>query len=845
MLSMLRDFRFAARTFRKRPGSALVIVLTLALGIGINAAFFSAFYAMTARPLPFEDPNQLVDLFHARPSSGQTWIQLGSATYFALERDLERGAASETLVDLGAYVARTVNLRGQDLPERVSGVEITPSLFPMLGVAPAQGRGFTQADGRPGAPGVALLSHDLWQRSFGGDPDLLGRQIELDGELREVVGIMAEGFAFPLWHELWLPMRLDRAAAEPGPGGLQAIARVRSDLDPTRDLEAVDAALEAVLAGLADHFPDAYEDLAMHPRPLRRSWMPPATQVAGVVMQVLVSLVLLIVCANVANMVLAQASTRRQETALRTALGASRWRLVRQGLAESLLLSLVGAVLGLVLAAWQDAWIERLSAVPVPYWLKMGVDLRIAGFAMAVAVVVAVAIGLLPALRSTALDPNQALGAGGRSDGGIAGGDRRSSTALVILEYALAVVILVGALLMLRSYQQLRHGDLGFAADDRLTLAVSLGPDSLGSGPFEVDERLAYLDRAEQHLSSLPEVRSVAVTSFAPVGQTQYRMSELEVSGRAFEDSRAPKATIQAVSTGYFETLAIPRVVGRLFDRTDLERARSGEAAVVVIGASLAEALWPGEEAIGRQLRRVAPPSLGGPEGEEKGNATRDSWWTVVGVVGSVDPGKPLAGVDGRPPHQVYVPLGLSAEALLTDEPLLIVDSAAEPAYLGPHLRRELTTLDPRVPIFDVLTLAERIRQYYFAQHIWSRMFAVIALVALSIAAVGAYGVSSYAVTRRRREMGIRMALGALPAQLKRTIIGQNVGVAAIGLGLGLLLSWPMARAMSVLLHGVGFADPWVLGGVLGLLASVALVASYGPAQNAASVDPVRVLREE
>ncbi|MCG8460885.1 MAG: ABC transporter permease [Holophagales bacterium] len=581
--SLLSDLRDSLRGLRQRPASAAVIIGTLALGIGINSAFFTGVYAMVWRPLPFHEPHRLVAVYHAQESSGESWISLSPAAYFEILDEVDG------LAGAGAFDQTTFNIRSDLLPERIRGVRVNAELFPLLGVSPARGRMFTAADDQPGAAPVVLLSDQLWRRSFGADPEILGRLVHLNDEAHEVVGVMPPGFAFPLWHEAWTPLRLARGGAPSLDGGLQMIAR----LAPGTTEEAARSSFEAVAESMAAAHPDTLEGAGLVIRQLHDSWMPPVTQVAGIVMQGLVTLVLLIVCANVANMVMAQASTRRRELALRAALGADRARLVRQALVESLVLSFVGGALGLILAAWQGAWLEQISPVGIPYWLRMELDGRVLAYTLAICVLTALGIGLLPALRSSRFDLASALESGGRSDGGVAGGDGRLRGLLVVGEYALAVVVLVGALLMVRSYSQLRGGDVGFAVDQRTSLRVSL------RGEEQVPEKRArFLDGAVRHLSTLPEVERAAATSFFPVSQDGFRAAELEVDGLHFEEGRAPRATVQAVSEGYFETFEIPLRSGRTFTRSEsspsnvslpggeaaTEHAGAGGRAVAVIG---------------------------------------------------------------------------------------------------------------------------------------------------------------------------------------------------------------------------------------------------------------------
>ncbi|MEO1365967.1 MAG: FtsX-like permease family protein, partial [Acidobacteriota bacterium] len=542
----------------------------------------------------------------------------------------------------------------------------------------------------------------------------------------------------------------------------------------------------------------------------------------------LASLVLLIVGANVANMVLAQAMQRRQEQALRTALGASRWQLLRQSIVEGTVLAIAGGGFGLLLVLWQGDWMEQMSAVPIPYWLDLKVGPAAVLFSLGVTLLTGLGIGVIPGLRRGGGRLIEGLKSGGRSDGGATSADGRLRQIFVVGEYALAVVVLAGALVMVQAYERLQRADTGFAVGDRMTLKLSL--PSVPSGDDAARRRgLDAVDRSLEALRNLPEVTSAAATSFLPIESGAYYSAPLEVSGVPFEEGHAPRVTVQAVEPEYFGTLGVDIVDGRALRRGEYEDG----AAVALVSASLAERLWPGESAVGRRLR---------PDTEDV------PWLDVIGVAHDVEPGEPLAGIDRRPADQIYVPMSLTGygtSGYLCRTPALVLESSASAAALAPKLRATLAAALPEVPVFDVRSMELVLRQHYFAQHIWSRMFALIALVALGIAALGAYGVSAYAVNRRTHEIGIRLALGARPRRLMAGVIASGALQAAVGLGLGLALALPMVKGMAGLLHGVDLWDLQVVGGVVALLAAVSFTATYFPARRAATVDPVEALRDD
>ena len=812
MFDLLQDFRFAARILRKRPGASLVIVLTLALGIGVNSTFFSNFSAMALRPLPFDQPDQLVQIHRSEPAAGRKLIGVADGTF------LDWRENQNVFSTIGAFTFESFNLHAADLPERVEGARISAELFPSLGITPAQGRLFTADEDLPGGARVALISQSLWQRSLGGDPEVLGRTLDIDGESHVVVGVMAEKFAFPLWQELWIPLGLDPRQADRGAGRLQVLGRLAEGVDL--------ATAQSTMEGLSLEETQTYEEvpdgMSVALLRLHEAWMPPVTQIAGIVMQGLVTLVLLIVCTNVANMVLAQATTRRQELALRAALGADRRRLVRQALVESTLLALLGGGLGLLIAAWQGDWVERISSVPIPYWLSFEFEQPIFVFTLLITLGVGLVVGLLPGLGGNFDALAESLKSGGRSDSGTPGG--RTRRILVVAEYAMAVVILVGALLMVRAYQHVADADQGFAVAQTTTLSLALTGQSFARFQTGLD----FVERSLDELSTVPGVRSVAAVSSLPISRGGYKSAQVEAQGLAFEEEERPRVTVQAVSQDYFQTLEIPTDHGRTFHLADLRQA----APVTVINKRFADQLWPGEDPLGRQVRIDSE----GP------------WLTIVGTVGDVRAAESIAGIDTQPKNQLYLPLGYTTSdsyEYLTRTPSLVISSSTSAENLGPALRTKLAEIDSRVAVFSLQPMKKHLEQHYFAQLIWSRMFSLIGLVALLIAALGAYGVSAFSVSRRTREMGIRLALGEAPGGLMTRVVFQGLKLAALGLGIGLLAALPLANAMHSLLHGVGAGDPLVVGGVVFLLLLVAVAATFFPARRAAAVDPIRALRQD
>lgn len=806
-MSHLRtDLRSALRRLRLEPGSSLAIVATLGLGIGIVTLFFNAFDVMVLRPFPFVEAHRLVHVTEMQQRTQRRLYGVSAERFL----DLRLAGVSE-LAGLEAYDYEDFNLHAAEAPERVQGSRVTAGLFPLLGSQPSIGRLFTEAEDRSDAA-VVLLGDSLWRRSFAADAGIVGRSVRIDGRERVVIGVMPRDFAFPLWQQVWLPAGLTPASAEGR--RVQVLGRLAPGASP----ESAQQAMAAIVG--RPEAPGRNTEVGLRVLWLRDEWLPPITRTAALIMLGFAALVLLIVHANLVHLVLASAEARRQQTAIARALGASQGRLLAQSAVESLVVVIPAGFLGLLLAHRASLGFHRLSAIPLPYWLRFPLTPR------------ALAVGLIVAFGSSLLLGAIAAGAGFRSPlgpalvGGRSAGGREGSRlrrGLVMAQYGFAAFVLVGALLMWRSYEGLARHTPGFEVDERVTLRAALS-----SGAYsEVASRLDYLRRARERLATLPEVASVAVVSRLPISRGGWDATGVTTS-RGEKKEEAPLAALEAVSESYFATLGISLVAGRGFTAGEVEGGRP----VAVVSSSLARRLWKSGGAVGRRLRTS--------EGE-------GTWLSVVGVAADVEPGEALAGLERAPAHQLYVPLAIrfgNGESPLGSTPALVLATAAAPESLAARLRHELAAVDPEVPIFDIQTMRRTLQQFYFAQYLWSRMFAAIAAAALLIAAVGAYGVSAYAVGRRTRELGIRMALGAAPRRLLGSVLGQGLVFAGSGLALGLLAAIPLAVAMARLLHHVELTQPAVLGGAIALLGLAALLATWAPALRASTVDPTESLRD-
>ena len=815
-MSLFQDFRFAIRTLRHRRAASLIVVLTLALGIGANTVFFASYYGMVLRPLPFQEPERLVYLNQSRPELGETRHRASAAN---LHDWMEN---NPVLTTAGAFRGRTYNFQSAEEPQPIEGVEVTAGLFPMLGVEPILGRFFIEHEDAPGGPLVALISHDVWTQRFAADPGIIGQTVRLDDEIREIVGVMPEGFLFPNEGRLWTPLQSDAQAERRDRRYLDVIARLNDGVT----LEQAQSVMTALGTRLAELHPEFNEGWSVHVRPLRDQWLPPVTRLAAASQMVLVCGVLLIVCANVTNIVLAQATSRRQENALRAVLGASRARLMRLTLVESTLLALAGGSLGLMMASWGDVWTRNISPVTIPYWLEFGLNAKIVAYTVAITLATGILIGLLPSIKSSGYRLFEALKSGGSAEESSSNWVRKG---LVVAEYSLALVVLVAGFLMAKSFTNLAQADMGFEKEQVLTMRLHLAGRSYD--PPEV--RAAYLDEVLRRLDGLAQTTAVGAVNYLPISQNGHVTTTLGARDREFPESEEPRATFQTISRGYHEALGIPMLAGRSFTAGEV---REG-AHVAMLGRSLADLLWPGEDPLGRRIR-----TLRGEPGP---------WLEVVGVVDDVEPGQMIAGLDMFPEHQVYVPMAgevMGAAARMDNPPrmpFLVLRSRGDATALSAVARSEIRAADPGVSTFEVMSMDEVLKMFYFAQHIWGHMFSLIALLALVIAMVGAYGVTAYTVSQRTREMGVRIAMGASPMKLIVLVVRQGLAMAAIGVALGLMGAVPLAGAMESLLHDMKAVDPGVFTSVTLVLLAVGLLASYLPARRAARVDPITALRNE
>ncbi|HEY4588380.1 MAG TPA: ABC transporter permease [Thermoanaerobaculia bacterium] len=803
-LTILDDFRrdvaFSLRSLRRSPAFTLVAMLCLALGIGANAAAFSVLNAVLLRPLPYAEPDRLVRIYETFGSLTR------SSSSFADFHDWQE--QSHHFAALAAWVEASLALQGDAGPERIRVVAGTAELFPLLGVRPLLGRTFEPGRKEPGD--VIVLSEKLWRRRFGGEKSVIGRAIQLDGSPYTVVGVMPAAFDFPpsggadAWG-LFDPSPNVRSAR--GFGFLAVVGRLK----PGAPLETAFAELREIAGRLSRQYP-VQAGRGVNVLPLRETVVE-SSRPALLMLLGAVVLVLLIACANVANLLLARAAVRRREVAIRLALGASRARLVRQLLGESLVLALAGALLGTLLARWLLALLRPLveSALPVAGGIPL--DGRVLGFLLAVAVLSGLAFGLAPALQAARGDVRETLSdatakatAGGREKG--------FRNGLVVLEIALSLVLLVGAGLLLRGFFRLSGTPSGLVPEGVLTAHISL-PDAKVKG-----STVRLFQPLLERVRRLPGVRSAAVVSMLPI-QDAWTNGPYQVEGQPpLPVDQRPNAEWRVASPAFFRSLGIPVLHGRDFAETDGGKGIRR----VIVNEALARQQFRREDPVGRQLR-----------------IDREAPHTIVGVVGSVR----QAGLDVEPLPEIYFPyVQVGAEGMLGDA-VLVVRTSAAPASLTTAVRQAVWSVDPALPLFKVETMEQVVAESLSRQRLSLWLLALFAGMALVLSAAGLYGVISYLVAQRTREIGVRMALGAQTRDVTRLVLRQGARLTAAGIGLGLLGALAFTRVLASLLYGVSARDPLTFTGIAALLAAVALLATWLPARRAARVEPIVAIRRE
>jgi len=802
----MQDLRHALRGLRRGPGYAALVVGTLAFGIAANTVVFSAMNPYLLRPLPYGHPDRLVQVNVVNPVTGWDMDRLSVPQY----EDWK--ARSRAFSGLAAYNYGAATVTDTEGPERIQLAHLTANMFEVLEAEPEMGRGFMPAEGRPGGDNVVVMSDGLWRRRYGGDPSILGRAITLDGVKYTVVGIMPARFNFPFGSaKLWTPLREDPTGSRAA-NNLMLVGRLSPGWTRQRAL----AELDGIHRQLAMLHPDTDGRMSgVTIKPLREA-LNFAWDVLSISFRVLlgaVFFVLLIACVNVASLTLARGSTRAREIAVRASLGARRGRIVRQLLVESLVLAVAGGIAG-VLLAW---WITGLISPVLPEDLyrigEIDIDGKVLAFAALVTVITPVAFGLLPALRASRVDLSDALKEGVR---GTTGGGTRVRSALVVAQVALAVILVSGAGLMLRSFTAVRNIDLGFQPG-RMVVAEALLPGNTYPGAVE---RTAYVDQALAALRRVPGVAATSASNWIPLNHELFTTQVATPETEGTPAAEWPLATASAVWPDYFRTMGMSLLEGRRF--TDGDAA--GAQLVAVVNRTLARKIWPEGSALGRTLLT----------GNDPGHPTR---YTVVGVVGDSRAGD-LGSDDVGP--KLYTP-GLQGSARRY---FLLVRTEGAPSALVPAVRRALREADPNLPV-EVRPMTSVVAEDQLQWSIGSVFMGGFGAGALLLAAMGIYGVIAYSVSRRRREVGVRIALGATRGEIRRHVMGNGIRLTAIGLLIGIAGAVALGRVASSALYGVSPVDPLTLAGVLVLFLGVAALASVLPAERASRTDPVGALRSE
>ncbi len=806
MSTFFQDIRYGVRMMTRKPGFTVIAVIALALGIGANTAIFSVVNTVLLRPLPFDDPDRLM-VFRETKLPQFPEFSVAPANFLSWQEQ-------NTLFDrIEAHRGTTFNLIGKGEPERLRGAKFTSGMLSLLGVAPEKGRDFLPEEDQPGHDKVVLVSHGLWLRNFGGDPNFVGQTLNLGGEIYTVIGIMPETFRFPYREaDLWTPMAFDaRDRASHGGHYVGAVGRLK----PGVSFEQAQTEMVAIASNLEQQFPDSNAGWSVKLIPMLEAEVG-EVRPALLVLLGAVALVLLIACVNVANLLLARAASRQKEISIRTALGASRWRIARQLLTESVLLALAGGAVGLLLAIWGLDLLLTLAPENLPRVKDVAVDARALGFTFLITVFTGALFGLMPALQASRPDLNETLKEGGR--GSTEGGRRqRIRNTLVVVEIALALILLVGAGLLIRSFITLQHVDPGYNAKNATAVFLALPQKKYA----EDDQEVAFFRQLIQNVSTLPGVEDVGATNVLPL--TGDYVLGFNIEGRPPDPpGQEPSTNYYAISPDYFKAMGIPLLRGRFFTENDTKDSPH----VAIISESMAKRFFPGEDPIGKRINVT-----NGPE----------TFREIVGIVGDVK----QYGLDKETTLQTYEPYLQKPTTYMT----LIVRSQGDVAGLGAAIRSQVQAIDKDQPVSRITPVTEILSASVAQQRFSMLLLGVFAGVAMLLAGVGLYGVMAYSVTQRTHEIGIRMALGAGRGDVLKMVVGQGMALTGLGLGIGLggalALAKLMSSFMSDMLFKVSTTDPWTFAAIPVVLAVVAFLACYVPARRATKVDPMIALRHE
>jgi putative ABC transport system permease protein len=797
-----QDLRYGIRGLRENKGLSLTIMVVLALGIGANATIFSVARAVLLRPLPFNDPDRLIRLWESNPTRALP-------EYPASAPNFKDWQSQQSCFDqLAALELATFNLTGAGDPERIAAASITANLIPALGVRPALGRNFLPEEETTGHNGVVLVSHTLWQRQFGGDPDLQGKSIQLNGQSYTVVGIMPPGFGFGGSRELWVPLVLDPAKEPWRADRANRNIAVYGRLKPGVTFDQATAQMNTLAEHLQQEYPQSNAGWGVRLRTFYDWIVPEQVRRSISVLFIAVGLLLLIACANVASLLLARATKRQKEIAIRAALGASRLRLIRQLLIESLLLSGLGGLLGLLLASWGTGLIISSDTQPIARLGEARIDGQVLGFAFGLSAVTALIFGLAPAWRASRVNLAGKLNETGRSEAGRVASRLRSS--LVVGEVALALALLVGSGLMMRSFVRLQGVPLGFEPGKVLTMQISLPESKYG----QREARVNFFDQLLERIREVPGVIDAGATTQPPASSGNWAV-EISVEGEPASMDQSPSsADARAVTPDYFRTMGIPLLKGREFIRSD-----GGDK--LIVSETFARRYWPNQDPIGKRLR----PGSNNPAGD------------VVGVVGDVR--------DSNLQEQMRPVLYFPYAYIGMQGLVVAVHADAQPQPLAAALRAQVRSFDSEQPVYNIRTMDQIVSVVTAQPRFQTVLLTVFAIVALLLATVGIYSVMAYLVRQRRQEIGVRMALGADAVDILKMVIGQGMRQVLLGAALGLAGAFLLTRFMKSLFFGVSPTDPLTFIAVALLLVFVAFFACYLPAWRAARINPAVSLRDD
>jgi putative ABC transport system permease protein len=802
MDTLIQDVRYGLRMLIKNSAFSAVAVIALALGIGANTAIFSVVMAVLVRPLPFAEPDRLVNLSARNETLGVRQAYLSASDI------LDFRSQSQTVDQIAAWSTFPLNLRGAANPERLENILVNTNFFQTLGASPLLGRSFTPEDGREDANPV-IIGYGLWQRQFGGNPALLGQTINIGSERKSfvVIGIMPAEFQFPPRADSWMPEDFDPAAERRAGRNYRALARLKSGAT----IEQAQAELSAIAKTLAARYPDTNAGWDVSLVKFREQLFGSA-RVALPLLCATVGLVLLIACTNVANLQLARAASRQKEMAIRLALGSGRGRIIRQLLTESLILAIAGGALGLLLAVWGIDGLRAFGPDSIPRLKDAAINAEALGFTTALSFLTGIIFGLVPALEASNIDLHEKLKDSGRSK--TASSHSRSfQSALVVTEVALALVLLVGAGLLIKSFWRVREVSPGFETENILTAGISLSWADYDRASWP-----AFFQQSIERISRLPGVDSVGAVSHLPLGGRGVNL-RFEIKGEPRTAHRVdPVCDVRVASPSYFETLRIPLIRGRAFS----ERDTTAKTGAVVITEAFAGAFFEGRDPLGSQLKIGSDLFTG----------------EIVGVVGDVRHRGPEAEV--RP--EIYISYLQNTVWPVMN---LVIRTSQDPSRLAASVRAEMREMDANQPVFNVKTMSEFLSESVAERRFNMLLVGAFAALAALLAAAGIYGVMSYAVAERTREIGIRLALGAKPLDVLKMVVRQGMGLTLVGISVGLGASFILTRLMSSLLYGVGATDLATFTVISALLTAVALAACTVPARRATKVDPCVALRHE